>query len=184
MKRLRVRGAYLWLMTSIETTEDLMDAFNSSADMIISPYHFSLSDAILKDIMDVSDSFIPAVYVADGMGIRRGGRKSYVEDILDELMDMNYFRICVVDTDMSLTDRQWESIEDMCPSVIPFPGARYASVPASFVNKAFHVALRRYRRRNLRQPLSGLFPRGRRFLEIRDGQPTPFRPLSKALSSQ
>ncbi len=130
-------------MTAVETTEDLMDAFNSSADMVISPYHVSRSDAILKDIMDVSDSFIPAVYVKNGLGIRRNGRGSDVESILDELMDMNYFRICVVDTDMSLTGRQWESIADMCPSAIPFPGIRYAPAPAQFENRAYHVAFRR-----------------------------------------
>ena len=175
MKRVRVRGAYLWLMTAIETTDDLMDAFNSAADTVISPYHISRSDAVLKDIIDVSDSFIPAVYVSRGRGIRRDGRKTEVSVILDGLLDMNYYRICIVDTDMSMTQEQWDGIAYSCPSAVPFPGVRYAPAPAGFGDRVYHVTFRRFCGRIFPRPRAGRHPRRRLCPGIPCARPIPCR---------
>ena len=83
MKHVRVRGASMWLMTYIETTEDLFDAFNYNADVVVSPYHASESDAVLRDVYDVSDSFIPAVYVYRGKGVSRKGKPEDLRRMLD-----------------------------------------------------------------------------------------------------
>jgi len=129
MKHLRVRGAYLWMMTYIETADDLFDAFNGNAEAMISPYHASLSDADLMDILDVSDSFIPAVYAVSGMGIRRKGRKTEIENILGDLRDMGFYRTCVIDTDMSVSEEKWRYIADEYPSAMPFPVKGRIEVP-------------------------------------------------------
>jgi hypothetical protein len=109
---------------------------------MISPYHASLSDADLMDILDVSDSFIPAVYAVSGMGVRRKGRRAEIEDILGELRDMGFYRTCVVDTDMSVSEEKWRYIAEEHPSAMPFPvrgrieipGVEFADsiVPVSF----------------------------------------------------
>ncbi len=129
MKHLRVRGAYLWMMTYIETADDLFDAFNGNAERMISPYHASLSDADLMDILDVSDSFIPAVYAVSGMGVRRKGRRAEIEDILGDLRDMGFYKTCVVDTDMSVSEEKWRYIADEYPSAMPFPVRGSIEIP-------------------------------------------------------
>ncbi len=131
MKHLRVRGAYLWMMTYIENADDLFDAFNGNAENIISPYHASLSDSDLQDILDVSDSFIPAVYAVSGMGIRRKGRKAELEDILGDLFDMGFYKTCVVDTDMSVSEDKWRYIAEEYPSAMPFPVRGRIEIPGA-----------------------------------------------------
>ena len=133
MKHLRVRGAYLWMMTYIETADDLFDAFNGNAERIISPYHASLSDDDLADILDVSDSFVPAVYAVSGEGIRRKGRRAPVESILGDLRDMGFYKVCVVDTDSSLSDETWGYIASEHPSAMPFRAVGEA--PAGFEDR-------------------------------------------------
>ena len=56
VKRMKVRGCDIWLMTWIEDADDLFDAFNTNADMVLGPYHATGSDEDLSDILSVSDS--------------------------------------------------------------------------------------------------------------------------------
>lgn len=119
VKRMKVRGCDIWLMTWIEDADDLFDAFNTNADMVLGPYHATGSDEDLSDILSVSDSFVPAVFVAGGRAVmRRAGRDS-VPDALSRLADLGFYRTCVVDTDDSLSG-SWETLRDDFPSAIPF----------------------------------------------------------------
>ena len=53
VKRMKVRGCDIWLMTWIEDADDLFDAFNTNADMVLGPYHATGSDEDLSDLADL-----------------------------------------------------------------------------------------------------------------------------------
>lgn len=118
LKAMKARGRDIWFMTWIETVDDVFDAFNTNADTVLGPYHSSASDAELRDIIGVSDSFVPAVFAVGGRAVTRRGPAD-VRDALGSLTDMGYYRICIVDTDGSL-DGEWDPVIDRYPSVIPF----------------------------------------------------------------
>ena len=117
MKNMRVRGHDIWLMTWIETADDLFDAFNTTAEIVLGPCHAAASDADLEDMLSVSDSFVPVVFVSDGEAIVRKGRRMGVYEALSRLTDMGYYRTCVLDTDGSV---DWEKVMDGFPSAVPF----------------------------------------------------------------
>lgn len=117
VKEMRVRGRDIWLMTWIETADDLFDAFNTTAEIVLGPCHAAASDADLEDMLSVSDSFVPVVFVSDGEAIVRKGRRTGVYDTLSRLTDMGYYRTCVLDTDGSV---DWEKVMDSFPSAVPF----------------------------------------------------------------
>lgn len=120
LKSMRVRGSDIWLMTRIEDADDVFDAFNTTAEMVFAPYHTVRSDADLADILYVSDSVIPAVFVRGGAAIGRAGRPEDHRTVIRSLHDMGYQRVCVVDTDGSLPPDEWGWIGDRYPSAIPF----------------------------------------------------------------
>lgn len=122
LKGMRVRGYDIWFFTWIETADDLFDAFNTNAEMVMGPCHALASEADLEDIYSVSDSFIPVLYVRGGEPVlrRRTRRHGSVYDALGALTDMGFYRTCVLDTDGSLSDEVWSAIGDGFPSVVPF----------------------------------------------------------------
>lgn len=120
LKSMRVRGSDIWFMTWIETADDLFDAFNTTADMVMGPYHVIASDHDLDDIVSVSDSFIPVVYCIGGEAVARKGRRAHIGDTLHMLADRGYYRSCVLDTDGSLSEDDWDRLLDDHPSAVPF----------------------------------------------------------------
>jgi hypothetical protein len=120
MKHLRVPGADLWFMTCINTVDDVFDAFNRDADFVFAPYHMIYNEEELKDIIDVSDSVVPVVFVSKGRAVLRGRRRSDVVDVLDKLIDLGFYRNCVLDTDGSLDAYTWSVISSDYPSTMPF----------------------------------------------------------------
>ncbi len=124
MKTMRVRGSDIWFMTHIETVDDLFDAFNTSADIVMGAYHSSVSDAELEDIHSVSDSFVPVVYAVGGRAVLRQGKPGDLLVTLSALADIGFYRTCVLDTDGSVTEATWEEIFDGFPSAVPFTRRR------------------------------------------------------------
>ena len=124
MKTMRVRGSDIWFMTHIETVDDLFDAFNTSADIVMGAYHSSASDAELEDIHSVSDSFMPVVYAIGGRAVLRQGKPGDLLETLSALADIGFYRTCVLDTDGSVTEATWEVIFDGFPSAVPFTRRR------------------------------------------------------------
>ena len=121
VKNMRVRGHDIWLMTWIEDADDLFDAFNTNADMVLGPLH---SD--LRDILSVSDSFIPTAFVEGGRVLGTGRREDVV-DAVRRLHDIGFSRACVLDTDGSVTDGEWDDVFDDMPSAVAFTGRRMTS---------------------------------------------------------
>ncbi len=117
LKRMRARGSDIWFLTWIEDANDLFDAFNTTAETVIGPYHASASDADLKDMLSVSDSYMPAVFVEKGDAISRGGSRERLDRVVDGLFRIGFPEIVMVDTDDSLSADDWERMSER---VIPF----------------------------------------------------------------
>lgn len=117
VKGMRVRGADIWFMTRIEDADDLFDAFNTVAETVMGPVSAVRSDLDLRDILSVSDSFVPVVEVADGRSSWRGIRPL---DAVYRLEDMGFPRVCVLDLDGSVDGHEWERIADGTPSCMAF----------------------------------------------------------------
>lgn len=130
VKSMRVRGCDLWFMTWIETADDLFDAFNTTADMVMGPLHAVASGSDLEDIYSVSDSFIPTVFIRNGRSLSRRNPKCPGE-VLDGLADVGFYRACVLDTDGSITDEEWSDILEDHPSAIPFTRSPTSSADGS-----------------------------------------------------
>ncbi len=71
LKRLRIRGMNTWFLTNIESVDDVFDAFNTDAERVLVPLHTVRSEEELEDILGVSDSVIPAMFVRKGSVIHR-----------------------------------------------------------------------------------------------------------------
>lgn len=120
MKKMKIRGADIWFMTHIEDADDVFDAFNTEAEMVLAPYHWIRSDADLEDIHGVSDSVIPAVFCNDGKAVTKHGKRTDITSVLDRLADAGFYKTIVVDVDDSVPGGDWSSIMDDYPSAIPF----------------------------------------------------------------
>ena len=120
VKDMKVRGCDIWFMTCVETVDDLFDSFNTTADMVMGPYHCVESDAELEDIHSVSDSFVPTVFVVGGRAVLRKGAIGDPSRTLSDLSEMGFYRVCLLDTDGSLTEENWRAVLDEHPSVVPF----------------------------------------------------------------
>ena len=116
MKNLRVRGAAVWLLSYVEIAEDVFDAFNMGADMLLAPLHTIRSQAALRDIHGVSDSVIPTLFCSGGDAAGFKGRIG-ICDALSMLSDEGFPRCCVLDTDGSV---DWDAVKEDYPSAIPF----------------------------------------------------------------
>lgn len=119
-KHLRIRGTEPWLMTHIRTVDDVFDAFNGSADMLLAPLHGLESRMELKDIQSVSDSFVPVVYCIGSKSVGIRGIRSGISEELEGLVDIGLYRACVMDCDGSIGSDTWEGLAEEYPSTIPF----------------------------------------------------------------
>ena len=117
LRRWRMRGVSTWLMTCVRNADDIIDAFNSDADKILMPYHKVESVDDLYDIISVSDSAIPTLFVSEGKVQCDYGRS--MKDILDELRDIGYIDVAVIDTDGSLSFDDWKEISSY-GNIIPY----------------------------------------------------------------
>ena len=116
LKSLKIRGASTWFMTHIVTVDDLFDAFNTDADMILVPIHTVLSRSELTDMHDVSDSIIPAIIVRNGVSSFCGRR--YRPDVLTEMItDMGFPSAAVFDIDGTITADMWGRICTSCDAL-------------------------------------------------------------------
>jgi hypothetical protein len=118
LKEMKVRGMDVWLMTYIERVDDVFDAFNTDAEIVLAPYHAVLSDDELKDILRVSDSVIPTVFVLDGKAQCRDGTDDVVVTVT-KLRKMGFSTVAVIDIDGSMTSDVWKTVSAKA-EVIPY----------------------------------------------------------------
>ncbi len=111
LKRLRIRGMRTWFMTNIESVDDVFDAFNTDAEAVLVPVHTVRSEDEMEDILSVSDSAIPAVFV-------RKRATAYIGESIDYLkavrraFSTGFAAVAVFDLDDSLTEDNWTYLMD------------------------------------------------------------------------
>lgn len=150
VKRMRVRGLDTWFMTCVSDADDLVDAFNTTADIVLGPVHLVDGDGALADILSVSDSFIPAVMVEEGMPREGDGRDLWAE--LARLERVGFYRMCVIDSDGSVGDGTWEDLHDSYPSAVPFVPSSPEASSAGFKDRIAPLELRADPIRRPRRP--------------------------------
>ncbi len=119
MKHLRIPSTEIWFMTCIRTVDDVFDAFNKDASFVLAPYHFIESDAELRDICDVSDSFVPVISVHKSKAILPKGKSADVLSVLEKLVSIGFYRNCILDSERSLDGYSWSVIREDYPSTVP-----------------------------------------------------------------
>ena len=140
VKGMKVRGRDIWLMIWIEDADDLMDAFNTVADTVMAPLHAISGKEDLKDICSLSDSVIPTVFCTGGRAMGMGSRRSDLTEVVPDLVDMGFYRICVIDPDDSVDAETWDVIRDICPSCMPLVSDR--SIAKDFADVIVPLRLR------------------------------------------
>lgn len=123
LKRLRIRGMRTWFLTNIETVEDVFDAFNTDADAVLVPTHTVRSEDEFEDILAVSDSAIPAVFVRDRRAVFIGEDTEFRRAV-DRVFDYGYVTVAVFDLDDSVSEENWSFLKE-----------RGDIIPCSFTGK-------------------------------------------------
>lgn len=120
LKNMRVRGSDVWFLTWVQDADDLMDAFNTTAESVLFPFHAVRGDDDLLDILSMSDSALPTVFVRNGRAMGRTIAPLDVRETVGRLEDLGFPRVCVLDTDSSVTEYEWERILEIHPLCTPF----------------------------------------------------------------
>ncbi|MCL2143459.1 MAG: hypothetical protein FWH44_04295 [Methanomassiliicoccaceae archaeon] len=107
-----------WLMTGIRNAGDVMDAFHGDINKLVVPYHFT-SDAALKEIIEISDCCIPAVF-AGGNGARTAGKRADLRSCIRTFEKMNFRNVIVFDDRADNAAGIWSNVRDLADIIIPY----------------------------------------------------------------
>lgn len=118
LKGMKIRGKNIWFLTCIERVEDVFDAFNTDADVLLIPYHTVASDSELTEMHAVSDRSFPVLFVRNGMTYARDGMKD-TKVIVERMADMGFTSIAVFDLSGTLTENDWRTLSDDV-RILPF----------------------------------------------------------------
>lgn len=124
IKKLKKYRRSIWFLTFVSDTNDVFDAFNTGADTVVFPYHAVKSDYDLSDIISVSNSVIPALFVKEKKII---GIQDEVDLAIENLSETGFTTISVFDTDGSVGYEEWRRIMSDC-NVIPYSVRMHESV--------------------------------------------------------
>ena len=117
LKRIKMRRE-VWLMTGIHDTVDMMDAFQGDADKVAVPYHFT-SDALLREMTELSDCCMPVLFVdRDGVHVR--GKRKELRAVIRTLENMNFGRILAFDISGGDPVRIWEGAAGISDALVPY----------------------------------------------------------------
>jgi len=115
----------LWYMTGIRNAGDVMDAFQGDMSKIIVPYNLT-SDTLLREIVEISDSCMPALFAEREEVYSKGNKKKGLRSCVKTLSNMNFRKIIVFDAAGGLA---WEDLRDLVDTVIPYaPSAEDAEI--------------------------------------------------------
>lgn len=111
LKRLRIRGMRSWFMTDIESVDDLFDAFNTDAEVVLVPTHTVRSEDEFDDILSVSDSAIPVILVRRGTAVFIGESMDHLK-VVRKVFSAGFATAAVLDLDNSLTEDNWVYLKE------------------------------------------------------------------------
>jgi len=118
LRKVRSKGNELWLMTGVRNSGDMIDALCGDIDRVMVPYHMT-SDPMLKEMTELSDGCIPALFVERGKIYMKGREKS-VSSVLKTLMNMNFDKIAVFNTSGEDDDRVYADIQEFSDVTVPY----------------------------------------------------------------
>jgi hypothetical protein len=107
----------LWLMTGIRNPGDVMDAFHGNMDKLVVPYHLT-TDAHLKEMTELSDSCIPALFVDDD-GVIMKGKRMDIGETVRALEKMHFRKILAFDVSPGGGTGKWDPVKDIADVLIP-----------------------------------------------------------------
>ncbi len=120
VKEMRIRGADIWFMTCVRDADDLMDAFNTTAEMVMAPAHLISDEKSARDILSMSDCVIPAILVSGGRPTDGGIALGDIDATVRRLESLGFCRLCIWDSDGSVPETEWQRLADSVPSAVPF----------------------------------------------------------------
>ncbi|MFA5452341.1 MAG: hypothetical protein WC248_02055 [Candidatus Methanomethylophilaceae archaeon] len=118
LKNMKVHRKDIWFLTCIEKVEDVFDAFNTDADVLLIPYHTIISDDELKEIHRMSDRSFPALFVRNKMTYTKNGMKD-INKTMEKLNNMGFGSIAVFDLSGTLTKDEWDALS-VNRRILPF----------------------------------------------------------------
>ncbi len=117
--KVKFPGSDIWYMTCIENSDDVFDGFLSNGDVLLIPYHMIISDDVLLEAYEISDSCIPVLFVSNGKVLTADGTED-IMPCINRIKKMRYPRTIVFDTDGSVDLQTWREILIDAPSTIPY----------------------------------------------------------------
>ncbi|MDR0791529.1 MAG: hypothetical protein LBE47_03210 [Methanomassiliicoccaceae archaeon] len=108
----------MWLMTGIRNDGDVMDAFHGDISKIIVPYHLT-SDRLLREMNELSDCCIPALFV-DDKGVHMNGPRKELRTVVRIIENIGLRKMLVFDVSDDSADRVWSPLADLAGTVIPY----------------------------------------------------------------
>jgi hypothetical protein len=121
LRRIRSKRE-MWLMTGIRDAGDVMDAFHGNISKLVVPYHMT-SDDLLREMNELSDSCIPALF-ADRDGVHMKGRRRELRTVIRALEKIGFRRMIVFDTSSSDPTDTWNSLYDLADAIIPYASSK------------------------------------------------------------
>jgi hypothetical protein len=107
----------VWLMTGIRDTGDVMDAFHGDISKLVVPYHLT-TDGFLKEMIALSDSCIPALFI-DGEGVHMSGRRREPRTVIRTLENIGFRKMLLFDVSGGDVNT-WMPFEDLADMIIPY----------------------------------------------------------------
>jgi hypothetical protein len=112
----------MWFMTGIRNAGDVMDAFHGDIGKLVVPYHMT-SDALLKEMNELSDSCVPALF-ADGKGVHMSGRRGDLKTVVRTLERTGFRKMILFDVSGSSAEYTFGSLSDLADTVIPYASSK------------------------------------------------------------
>lgn len=115
MEYCKTPGNDLWIIESLNHSDDVFDAFLGNANKIIFPCKNVRSDSEFDKIIEISDNCIPLLMTSDkihGM--------SDIEKDLRFLSSKGFTNIMVADYNNSISETGWKSYHDLCDGLISY----------------------------------------------------------------
>jgi len=109
-----------WMMTGIRDAGDVMDAFQGNMSKVVVPYHLT-SDTLLREMVEISDSCIPALFT-DRKGVHMKGAGKGIRSVIKVLEGMGIGKVLVFDVS---GDDGWGSMKDLADIIIPYASDTY-----------------------------------------------------------
>jgi len=118
LRKIRSKGNELWLMTGVRDAGDMIDAFCGDVSKIMVPYHMT-SDRLLKEMTELSDNCLPAIFMERDK-IYMNGRKRDIREVVRSMANMNFGKIAVFNVSSEHDDRVYGCLQDFSDVVMPY----------------------------------------------------------------